>query len=181
MAEMLNEEIIAQLVKQVLKEMAKPQGEKQSEATHKRQAQESRLTVKDYPLGSKRPEIIKSPRGNAFKDLTLDAVMQGKATFEDFCITPEALLMQAQIAEAAGREQLASNLRRASELTKIPDERILEIYNAMRPHRSTKEELLGIASDLEEKYGAKACANFIREAADVYERRKMLRGDIPEE
>jgi len=180
LAEKLNEEMIAELVKQVLKEMAKPQGEKKAEATYRGQAQEGRLTVEDYPLGSKRPEIIKSPRGNAFNDLTLDAVMEGKATFEDFRIDPDALLMQAQIAEAAGRKQMAFNLKRAAELTKVPDERILEIYNAMRPHRSTKEELLAIGDELENKYGAKSCATFVREAVAVYERRKLLRGDVPE-
>ncbi len=103
----------------------------------------------------------------------------GKATFEDFRITPEALEMQAQIAESAGRRQIAQNLRRAAELTKVPDERILEIYNLLRPHRSTKEELEGIAEELETKYGAKVCAAFVRESAEVYARRKLLRGDLP--
>ena len=43
-----------------------------------------------------------------------------------------------------GREAFAGNLRRAAELISVPDERILEIYNALRPYRSTKEELLNI-------------------------------------
>ncbi|MDR9771051.1 diol dehydratase small subunit [Acetomicrobium sp.] len=181
MAEKFNEEMLAELVRQVLKEMSSQESEKKTGAPYKVQVEECQgLTVEDYPLGTKRPDIIKSPRGNAFNDLTLDAVLQGKATFEDFRIAADALLMQAQIAESAGRSQIATNLKRAAELTKVPDERILEIYNAMRPHRSTKEELLAIADELENKHGATTCATFVREAVSVYERRKLFRGDVPE-
>jgi propanediol dehydratase small subunit len=66
------------------------------------------------------------------------------------------------------------NMRRAAELTRVADERILEIYNALRPYRSTKAELLAIADELENKYGAKINAAFVREATDVYERRGRL-------
>lgn len=180
MAQMLNEEMIAELVKEVLKGMSTSGGEGKAPTPKESTGQKGSLSVKDYPLGSKKPDTIKSPRGNAFSELTLDAVLQGKATFEDFRIAPEALLMQAEIAESAGRRQVASNLRRAAELTKVPDERVLEIYNALRPHRSTKEELVAIADELENKYNATACATFVREAVSVYERRKLLRGDIPE-
>lgn len=166
----MNEQLVAEVVRQVLQNMNSkaapaPKGGK--------------LTAADYPLSSKRPEILKSPKGTPFNELTLEAVENGKATFEDFRITPEALEMQAQIAESAGRRQIAQNLRRAAELTKVPDERILEIYNLLRPHRSTKEELEGIAEELETKYGAKVCAAFVRESAEVYARRKLLRGDLP--
>ncbi len=30
------------------------------------------------------------------------------------------------------------NFERAAELTAVPDDRILEIYNALRPYRSTR-------------------------------------------
>ena len=33
--------------------------------------------------------------------------------------------------------------------------RVLEIYNALRPYRSTKQELLDIADELEGKYNCK--------------------------
>jgi len=66
-------------------------------------------------------------------------------------------------------------MRRAAELTRVGDERILEIYNALRPYRSTKADLLAIAEELENKYGAKICAAFVREACDVYERRGRLK------
>ncbi|MDY0041154.1 MAG: diol dehydratase small subunit, partial [Desulforhabdus sp.] len=73
--------------------------------------------------------------------------------------------------------QLASNIRRAAELTRIPDERILEIYEALRPYRSTKKELLDIARELETKYQARICAALVREAVEVYEKRRRLRRD----
>jgi propanediol dehydratase small subunit len=59
----------------------------------------------------------------------------------------------------------------------IPDARVLEIYNALRPYRSTKRELLAIADEMEAKYNAKINAAFVREAADVYERRNRLRAE----
>ena len=81
-------------------------------------------------------------------DITLDEVMKGNIKPEDLRITDKTLLMQAEIAEKVGRRQLAQNFRRAAELTKVPDDRILEIYTALRPYRSSKEELLSIAEEL---------------------------------
>ena len=83
----------------------------------------------------------------------------------------------AQVADADGRQTLARNLRRAAELVAVPDARLLEIYNALRPYRSTKAELYEIADELEGQYGAKVSAGFVREAADVYEARGRLRED----
>jgi propanediol dehydratase small subunit len=85
--------------------------------------------------------------------------------------------MQAEIADGVGRTQFANNLRRAAELTVIPDKRILQIYNALRPYRSTKAELLAIAEEMETQYNAKINAAFVREAAGVYERRNRLKAE----
>lgn len=49
------------------------------------------------------------------------------------------------------------NFERAAELTAVPDDRILEIYNALRPYRSTCAELLAIADDLEHRYRTTLC------------------------
>ena len=49
--------------------------------------------------------------------------------------------MQAAVAFAAGRTQLAESLERAAELAAVPDELLLEVYTALRPHRSTAAEL----------------------------------------
>ena len=55
------------------------------------------------------------------------------------------------------------------------DARVLEIYNSLRPYRSTKQELLDIASELENKYQAQVCAAHVREACKVYERRNRIK------
>ena len=52
---------------------------------------------------------------------------------------------------------------------------LLEIYNALRPYRSNKQELLDIAGELDGKYGAKTAASLVREAAEVYEKRGRLK------
>ena len=52
-------------------------------------------------------------------------------------ISSETLLHQAEVAEQAGRRQLGENLRRAAELVPVPDDFLLQVYNALRPHRST--------------------------------------------
>jgi propanediol dehydratase small subunit len=134
-----------------------------------------KLTKEDYPLGLKRPDVIFSATGKPYRALTLEAALAGEISAQDLRISPQTLLMHAQICESVGRVQLANNFKRAAELIGISDSRILEIYRALRPRRSTKEELLAIADELENEYGAKENAKLIREAADVYERRNLLR------
>ena len=131
----------------------------------------------DYPMAEKRPELVKTATGKSLTDITLDAVVSGAVKAEEIRITPQTLEYQAQIGESIGRPQFARNLRRAAEMTAVPDARILQMYNALRPNRSTKAELLAIADELDGKYGAKVCAGFVREAADVYERRGVLKKD----
>lgn len=132
---------------------------------------------RDYPLASKRPELLKTPSGKTLDDITLEKVMSGDIKSEDVRITPETLRLQAEIADGVGRYQLANNLRRAAELVVIPDERVLEIYNALRPYRSTKQELFAIADELDTKFNAKINAAFVREAAEVCHRRNRLRAE----
>jgi len=171
----INEQLVAEVVRQVLKGM---NGAASAPAGNPVGAS-SGISAADYPLGVKRKDLLKSPRGIPFEELTLENVEKGKVVFEDFRISPEVLKMQGDIAASAGRTQIALNFARAGELTKVPDEKILQIYNNLRPHRSTKEELNAIADDLQNNYGATVCADFIREAADVYSRRKLLKGDLP--
>lgn len=121
----------------------------------------------DYPLAEKVPERLKTPTGLPFRGITLEAVLEGALTMEDLRVTSEALELQAQIAAAAGRPQLAENLRRAAELVNVPAERILEIYSALRPGRVSKAELLSLAADVERRYQAARCAVLIREAAEA--------------
>lgn len=132
---------------------------------------------KDYPLQKKRRDLIKTPTGKTLDDITLDAVLNGSIKAEEVRITPQTLEYQAQIGESIARPQFAANLRRAAEMTRVDDERLLAMYNALRPNRSSKAELMAIADELEQKFDAKLCAAFVREAAEVYERRDVLRKD----
>ena len=167
----ISPEVIAEAVKRAMSALGKRPGQETltGNPAGKLEAE------KDYPLGTKRPDLVKSASGLALKDITLDKVVSGQIGFDDVKIRPETLEYQAQIAEDMGRPNLAANLRRAAEMTKIPDDRVLEIYNSLRPYRCTKPELLDIANELETKYNAKICAALVREAADVYEKRGRLK------
>ena len=70
---------------------------------------------------------------------------------------------------------IGQRFERAAELASLPDETILEIYTALRPRRSTAEELEEWATRLD-GIGAPATAAFVREAAEAYARRGILAG-----
>ncbi|TCL39364.1 propanediol dehydratase small subunit [Anaerospora hongkongensis] len=169
---MIENKMVEELVREVLKSMGQ-----QAAQPVKAAAPAGLCPDRDYPLAAKRPELLKTPSGKGLADITLEKVIRGEVKSEDVRITPETLRLQAQIADGVGRNQFANNLRRAAELTAIPDNRVLEIYNALRPYRSTKMELLAIADELEQHYHATINADFVREAAGVYERRNRLRAE----
>jgi propanediol dehydratase small subunit len=178
---MSQQDLISAIVREVLNELSAgpgqaPAGEVKAAAPVSVTATGGGLDpARDFPLASKRPDLIKTGSGKSLDQVTLEAALKGEIAAEELRITPETLELQAQISEKAGRPQLARNIRRAAELTRVSDERVLQIYNALRPYRSTKGDLLAIADELETKYGAKINAAFVREAADVYERRGRLR------
>ncbi|MBI5014455.1 MAG: diol dehydratase small subunit [Deltaproteobacteria bacterium] len=136
---------------------------------------QTKVDKNDYPLSAKRRELVRSATNKSLDDLTLDKVMAGSVTFDDFKTRPETLEYQGQIATSAGRPHIAANLRRAAEMTRIPDARILEMYNALRPYRSTKQEMLDMATELESKHQAPVCAALVREAAETYDKRGRLK------
>ncbi len=133
--------------------------------------------ISDYPLGSRRPDLVRTPSGLGLDDLTLEAVRAGKVGPEELRATPETLRRQSAVALAAGRTQLAANLSRAAELASVPSSTILEIYTALRPHRSSAEELEAWAERLETELEAPLCAAFVREAAAACSERGLLRAD----
>ena len=171
----MNQEELTRLVNDVLKSLAGT-GVVGSGAASAPVAG-GRVTKDQYPLADKAPELIKTVTGVKFTDITYEKVISGEITGDDLRISPEVLEMQAQVSESAGNAAFATNLRRAKELIPVPDDRLIEIYNALRPYRSTKKELLDIADELENKYNAKVCAAFVRESAGVYEIRDRLRKD----
>ncbi|MPM90659.1 hypothetical protein SDC9_137781 [bioreactor metagenome] len=135
------------------------------------------MDASNYPLGEKVPDQIRSASGKKLSEFSLDKVRAGELTAADFRIAPETLRMQAEVAESVDRDSLGRNMRRAAELIKVPDDELLDVYNALRPYRSTKAELYAIADKLEKDYGCQVNAKFIREAADVYEKRGRLKSE----
>lgn len=129
----------------------------------------------DYPLGSRRPELVRTPSGLPLEEVTLAAARDGTLTSSDTRATAGTLALQAEVARAAGRGRLADGLERAAELTGVPDDELLAIYTALRPGRSSGEELERWAARLDE-LGAARSAAFVREAAVVYRDRGFLAG-----
>ncbi len=171
----MNEVMIEQIVKEVLNNISSSGGTTTNTIPKTQSA--GMVSCKDYPLGEKRSELIKTPSGKSLDSIKLDDIVKGNIKSDDLRITPETLELQAQVADSVGRTALARNLRRAAELTRVPDERVLEIYNALRPYRSTKAELIAIANELEQKYSATILSHFVLEAADVCEQRNRLKRD----
>jgi propanediol dehydratase small subunit len=128
----------------------------------------------DYPLGTRRPDLVTTPSGLGLDELTLEAVRAGLIEPKDLRATPQTLRRQSAVALAAGRTQLADNLARAAELSTVPSETILAIYTALRPHRSTAEELEAWAERLESELEAPLSAAFVREALGAYAARGLL-------
>jgi len=127
----------------------------------------------DYPLGSRRPDLVETPSGLALDDVTLETARAGTLVAADVRATAATLERQAAVARAAGRHQLAENLERAAELTHVPDGRLLEIYTALRPGRSTAAELEEWACRLD-AWSAPLTAAFVREAAVAYVERGLV-------
>jgi propanediol dehydratase small subunit len=128
---------------------------------------------RDYPLGSRRPDLVSTPSGVPLDHVTLDAAREGRIRALDIKVTPETLRRQADVARAVGRLPLAESLERAAELAGVPDDDLLAVYTALRPRRATAAELEAWAGRLE-GYGAIRTAAFVREAAGIYEERGLL-------
>jgi propanediol dehydratase small subunit len=127
----------------------------------------------DYPLGANRPDLVATPGGTQLTDLTMDAVRAGTLGADEMRATPETLRLQAEVARAAGRRQLAESFERAAELAAVPDHLLLEVYTALRPRRATAGELEEWAVRLE-AHGATKTAAFVREAATACAERGLL-------
>jgi len=112
--------------------------------------------------------------GRDTADVTLDSIRLGEVTMDDVTIHPDTLVRQAQVARDHANPQLAENLLRAAELTLIPDAEVLAMYEALRPGRSTAEELRTLSTSLRDR-GAPRTAALIDEAADAYTRRGITK------
>jgi len=115
---------------------------------------------------------VRGLSGRPVSELTLEAVRRGEIGLPDLRIHPDTLHRQAAVAQAHGNPQLAENLRRAAELTRLPDDEVLAIYEALRPGRSTPGQLTAMAGELAGR-GLPRCAALLTEAAEVYARRGL--------
>ncbi len=115
---------------------------------------------------------IRALSGKPVAGLTVEAVRAAEVGLEDLRIHPDTLERQAVVAEEHGNPQLAANLRRAAELTRLPDDEVLAIYEALRPGRSMSAQLTELAASLAAR-GLPRCAALVAEAADVYARRGL--------
>ena len=106
--------------------------------------------------------------------LSYDDVVADLVSASDVRISREQLRHQAQVARGQSNPQLGENLERAAELTTLSDTDLLAVYEALRPFRSSAEELLRLAERLEVDAGP-LCARLVREALHQYERRDLLR------
>ena len=120
-------------------------------------------------------ETIHSASGRTLDELNMENVLAGKLTTEDFRVSGETLRRQAGAAEAAGYRQLGKNLSRAAELAQLSNERVLEIYDALRPGRATYERLMALVDELENEHDAPRTAALVREAAQVYLDRGLVK------
>ena len=134
------------------------------------------LTANDYPIAETQPEEVIGNRGKPLSSLTIESVINGDVSMEDLRITPKALEQQADIATSVGRSALAGNLKRAAEMTRLPQSEVMAIYELLRPGRAvSKDSLLDEAQRLRNEQDAPLLADFIEEAASFYEKRGLFR------
>lgn len=128
-----------------------------------------------YPLIEHAADALKAASGRSLAEITPEAAAAGQLAIGDVQIEAATLRAQAEIAHQAGFRQLAANLARAAELTAVPNAELLRMYELLRPHRATYDELLALAATLERDYEAPENARLVREAADVYQARGLSR------
>ena len=131
--------------------------------------------MSEYPLRENAADQLRTFSGKAFDEITAEAVAAGELTGEDLRTHGDTLRQQAAIARDGGFPQLAANLLRAAELTEVPNDELLKIYELLRPERAAYDDLLKLAEHLERTYGAKENGAMLREAAQVYRERNLLR------
>jgi propanediol dehydratase small subunit len=129
--------------------------------------------TKKYPLMDNEMKTLKAASGRSVNDIKLETASE--LTGADFQISPATLRAQAQIAREAGYTQLAANLTRAAELTAVPNDELLQMYDLLRPGRARYDTLIALAERLENIYEAQETGKFVREAAVAYQVRGQLR------
>ncbi|MCE7989884.1 MAG: glycerol dehydrogenase [Caldilinea sp. CFX5] len=127
----------------------------------------------NYPLMEQEAGALRAASGRPAAAIGLATL--GELSPADLRIGAETLRAQAAVAQGAGFTQLAENLTRAAELTAVPNDELLRMYEIMRPGRSTYDQLQEMATALESRYSAVTTAAMVREAAEVYRQRNLLK------
>ena len=83
--------------------------------------------------------------------LTVANAVDGKLGLTHLRMDPAVLAQQAVVAEDGGNPQLAENFLRAAEMATMDDEDVMNLYEALRPHRSTGAELEALRGSLERR------------------------------
>ena len=126
----------------------------------------------DRSLGNEDIELCgRCPVTRAFSgrdsdELTLDRLARDELATDDVRIHPDTL-------RAAGRRWPSSTATRSWPRTSagprswplVPEAEVLALYEALRPHRATADELEALAAELD-GVPAPLCAALVREAAD---------------
>ena len=128
-----------------------------------------------YPLAEHAADQLAAISGRPLGTITQEAVEAGELTIADLQISAGTLRAQAAIARRAGYPQLAANLTRAAELTAVPNAEVLRMYETLRPGRASYDELIALANRLEREHQAPESAALVREAAETYQARNLLR------
>lgn len=157
--------LVAEAIKQIPSQPAVPVPPKEKTGGYK---------ASDYPLMRQHRDQVISSSGKQMDEITVEAISSGEIGLKDVCISKNVLLRQAEIAENAGKTQLAQNFRRAAELVEIPSDTVFQIYHSLQPYQSTKDQLDQLAKTLKQKYGAELCAELVQEAKRAYEARGFL-------
>lgn len=122
-------------------------------------------------------DIKRKESGRSVEDLNIENLRLGTLSPQDVTIRKAQLIAQAEYAERKGYGQLARNFRRAAELTNLPNDVLMEVYEKLRPNRSSYGELLSASQELIARYDAPETGSYVREAAEIYRERGLLRRD----
>jgi propanediol dehydratase small subunit len=137
------------------------------------------MKMNHYPLRVHHADTVRSAGNHTLDEIQIDNINREVLSPKDLNIHADTLLAQANISRQAGFTRLSENLTRAAELTQLSNQELLQLYDRLRPGRSSYAELIGLANLLEEKYHAVFCAQLFREAAEIYKVRKLFRKEDP--
>ena len=138
---------------------------------------DGKLSIADYPLAEKRPEIVRGKRGKRLDEITLDGVACRPRHASRICASPPRRCASRRRSPAPpGGRRWPQNFERAAELVDVPQDFDHAVYELLRPGRA---QVAGGAS----RSGRASCASSTEpsawrasceEAAEVYERRGLF-------